>query len=87
MKPVTTLVEAKLVQLVVIGFLELNTTLAMAVGHVQSEQKQEFQIFNSILNTVTANCTNVFKNRVHEPAGGMLSDTTIKKLRMQGKHD
>jgi hypothetical protein len=49
MKPVTTLVEAKLAQLVVIGFVGLNTTLAMAVGHVESEQKQKFQIFTKFL--------------------------------------
>jgi large subunit ribosomal protein L7Ae len=62
----------------------LNTTSAIAIGQVKSENKQEFQ---QILNAVTADYTNVIKDRIHEWGGGVLSDETIEKLRAQGKHD
>jgi large subunit ribosomal protein L7Ae len=62
----------------------LNTTSAIAIAEVKSEHKKELQ---QILDAVTADYTNVYKDRINEWGGGVLSDETIEKLRAQGKHD
>jgi large subunit ribosomal protein L7Ae len=62
----------------------LSTTSCVALGDVKTEDRRAL---SSLVDAVTANFLNVYKEELHKWGGGELSEETIAKLRAQGKHE